>query len=234
LKRGNYGLDAPTLVVGYLICGGLFEFSGLSSCTKFDYANWFINLGILFLLIGFYMVYSSKIGKYKMREKLISTLSISGDEIAIDVGCGRGLMLNGVASKITTGKVYGVDIWSARDQSGNNSNAVMKNAELEGTTSKIEVMSSDMRTLPFEDGFFDLVVSSLAIHNLSNSNERKKALFEIARVTKAGGQLALLDLAHTNDYAVTLKEQGFMILDISKPQFQMFPPVKILYAKKTL
>lgn len=232
LKKGDYGLDAPAAVAGYLILGALFAIFGVAFCKKYYYAGWLINLGILFILIGLYMVYGSKIGKYKMRDKIIENLSVKGNEIALDVGCGRGLMLNGVASKITSGKVYGVDIWNEKDESGNSRDALMKNAEIEGTKSKIEVVNSDMRNLPFEDGYFDLIVSSLAVHNIKGEQDREKALFEMARVTKSGGRIALLDLAHINDYAAALKSKGFVIDKISGDKFRIFPPVKVLYATK--
>lgn len=232
LKKGNYGLDAPAVVAGYLVLGVLFAIFGVAFCKKYYYAGWLINLGILLILIGLYMVYSSKIGKYKMRDEMIENLSVKGNEIALDVGCGRGLMLNGIASKITSGKVYGVDIWSGKDQSGNTSDAVMENAEIEGTKAKIEVVNSDMRNLPFEDGYFDLIVSSLAVHNLPSKQDRDKALFEMARVTKSGGRIALLDLAHIDDYAAALKSKGFILDKISDGKFRMFPPVKVLYATK--
>ena len=233
MKRGKYGLDAPTVVIAYIASGILFLFLGITLSFKFYYASWLINLGVIFLLVGLYMIYGSKIGKYKMRAKIIERLGIKGNETALDVGCGRGLMLNGVASQLNTGKAYGIDIWNANDQSGNNYDAVMKNAKIEGTESKIQVVNSDMREMPFQDGCFDIIVSSLAIHNLKNDEERKKAILEIARVAKQGCKLAILDLAHIKYYSNILSSQGFNIEHIDKHQLQIFPPVKVLYAIKS-
>ena len=232
MKSGKYGLDAPLVVIVYIALGILFLILGITLSSKFYYAGWMINLGIIFLLIGLYMTYSSKFGKYKMRAKIIQKLSIKGNETALDVGCGRGLMINAVASQLNTGKAYGIDIWDLKDQSGNNYDAVMRNAKIEGTESKIQVLNSDMRKIPFQDGYFDIIVSSLSIHNLKNNEERKKALLEITRVSKKGCKLAILDIAHIEYYVSILSSQGFNIEHIDKHQLQMFPPVKVLYARK--
>lgn len=232
MKRGNYGLDAPSVVIGYIAGGAVLIVAGLALLSRLYYAGWMFNLGVIFLLIGCYMLYGSKIGKYKMREKIIRELSIQGNETALDVGCGRGLMLNGVAAELSTGKAFGIDIWAGKDQSGNSCEAAMQNARIEGTESKVEIVNSDMRKMPFPDESFDIIVSSLAIHNLKNSDERKKALTEIARVAKKDCRVAILDLSNMDFYAEILSSEGFRIEKITKNQLQIFPPVKVLYARK--
>ncbi len=228
MKRGHYGLDAPAVVIGYITSGVLLTFTGYVILSG---ANWLGNLGVICLIIGIYMTYSSKVGKYRLRERMINHLSLTGGEVILDVGCGRGLMLHGAASLLTTGKAYGVDIWSAKDQSGNTYDAVMKNARIEGTQEKVEVVNADMRNLPFSDESFDVITSSLAIHNLKNNREREKALMEIARVAKKGCRLAILDIAHVNYYQLILEREGFLIETVQHP-LQIFPPCKVLYAIK--
>ncbi|BCK01051.1 class I SAM-dependent methyltransferase [Anaerocolumna chitinilytica] len=229
MKKGKYGLDAPAIVIGYITSGVLLT---LMEVIYFSSESWILYFGCLCLVIGSYMIYSSRIGKYKMRERIIQKLCITGDEISLDVGCGRGLLLNGVASKLNTGKVYGVDIWSVRDESGNNYNTTMQNARIEGTESKVEVINSDMRNLPFTDSYFDIIVSSLAIHNLKNNDQREKALLEIARVAKKGCKLAILDIAHINFYRNILSNNGFDIEYIER-SVHIFPPSKVIYARKS-
>jgi ubiquinone/menaquinone biosynthesis C-methylase UbiE len=80
-----------------------------------------------------------------------------------------------------------VDIWQSKDQSGNHPEATYKNARLEGVADRVEVKNGDARQLPFEDGTFDVVVSSLVLHNIHDTTERKKAIQEIVRVLKGGG-----------------------------------------------
>lgn len=229
MRKGKYGLDAPAVIMGYLSSGILLLLIGHIYLSS---ESWIFVLGGICLFISAYMIYSSKIGKYKMRERIIQRLSLTGDEISLDVGCGRGLMLNGIASKLISGKAIGVDIWSARDQSGNNYNATMQNARLEDTEANVEVINSDMRALPFADAYFNVIVSSLAIHNLKNNEEREKALLEIARVAKNGCKLAILDIAHTQFYQTILEKHGFTIEYIDKHPIHIFPPCKVIYAKK--
>ena len=85
----------------------------------------------------------------------------------MDIGCGRGLMLIGAAKRLTTGKAVGIDLWKAEDQSNNKPDETIKNARLEGVADRIEVQTSDMRSLGFGDASFDVVVSHWAVHNVS-------------------------------------------------------------------
>ena len=48
-----------------------------------------------------------------------------------------------------------------------------------------------MRQLPFPDGSFDVVVSSLAIHNIHSNEARAQAVTEAWRVLKPGGRIAI-------------------------------------------
>ena len=101
------------------------------------------------------------------------------------------------AHRLPRGRAVGVDVWSTKDQSGNAEQVTRQNAELEGVADRVELHTADMRELPFDDGSFDVVVSSLAIHNVPGAGERARALYEAARVLKKGGKLAILDVRHT-------------------------------------
>jgi len=226
MKKANYGVDAPLVVFLYFAVGALCFILAIVQAHTISY------FGILLLVIGGYMLYGSKCGKYKMREKILQRLVVRENDTVLDVGCGRGLMLNGAARKLKTGKAYGIDLWSGKDQSGNSRNATLKNAQLEGTADKIEVQNADMCALPFKDETFSVIVSSLAIHNVSGEDSRKKALLEIARVAGNGCRVAILDLAHVQEYADILSKNGFMVEEISKNKWQMFPPVRVLYARR--
>jgi hypothetical protein len=100
--------------------------------------------------LGCLMRYASKIGKLRERERLLDLIPWSGNETVLDAGCGRGLMLVGAAKRLTTGRAVGVDIWRAVDQSGNDPDAALENARLEGVAEKVAIETADVRSLPFD------------------------------------------------------------------------------------
>ncbi|WP_217994662.1 class I SAM-dependent methyltransferase [Alicyclobacillus kakegawensis] len=171
-------------------------------------------------------------GNYIERERVVDLLHLHGDELVLDVGCGRGLVLNAVAKRLKSGKAIGIDIWSKRDVSGNDPSETRKNAEIEGVAERVEIRDGDARSMPFEDNFFDAVTSSLVLHNISNREERRQSVREIYRVLKPGGRFAVLDLQHTNEYAYEFRQCGAVDVEIQGPHFTMFPPVRIVTGRK--
>jgi ubiquinone/menaquinone biosynthesis C-methylase UbiE len=154
------------------------------------------------------MLWYSKVGKIRARERFLDLITWHGDEKVLDVGCGRGLLLTAAARRLTTGKAVGVDLWQRQDLSGNRPEATMANARAEGVAERVEVKDGDARQLPFPDASFDVVVSALALHNIPKPEERQQAIREVVRVLKPGGQLALTDIQFTADYARVLQESG--------------------------
>jgi ubiquinone/menaquinone biosynthesis C-methylase UbiE len=112
------------------------------------------------------------------------------------------------AQHLTTGQAVGVDLWRSRDQSGNAAEATRRNAVAEGVADRVELHTADMTALPLEDDGFDLVVSSLAIHNISGRAGREKALEEAARVLRPGGRLLIADIWATRHYQAHLAKIG--------------------------
>lgn len=240
-ERVDYGIDGPVAVQAVVIAsvmslalGGVLY--GKLRLLRPVLATVVLNLGVCFFLTGLAlvggMVWSSKVGKLRARDRLIESLALRGDESVLDVGCGRGLLLIEVAKKLTTGKAVGVDIWSAKDQSDNRPEATWANARAEGVADRVEVKDGDARWLPFSDGTFDVVVSSLVVHNIHGSSERKKAIREMVRVLKEDGRLAILDVLHTSKYASVLRECGMSKVERTRPCFLFFLPARVVSARK--
>lgn len=69
---------------------------------------------------------------------------------------------------MSTGKAVGIDLWNVDHLSGNNAFDVLQNAVVEGVQDKIEVLNADVRSLPFSNKSFDVIVSNECIHNISD------------------------------------------------------------------
>jgi ubiquinone/menaquinone biosynthesis C-methylase UbiE len=158
--------------------------------------------------MGLWMLWESRIGKLRDRERLLQRIDWTGGEQVLDVGCGRGLILTGAAKRLKTGKATGIDIWQADDLTGNRSEAAIENARREGVDDRVEIRTADMRQIPFADNTFDVVVSRAAIHNIYSPSERAIAILEIARVLKPGGQAIIEDIRHHQEYARVFSQSG--------------------------
>ena len=140
--------------------------------------------------------------------ELLDRLRLRGDERILDLGCGRGAVLLMAAQHLTTGRAVGVDLWRTVDQSGNSAQATQRNAVAEGVADRVELRTGDMMALPFEGDSFDVVVSSLAIHNIRGRAGREKAIDEAVRVLRPGGQLLIADIMATRHHQTRLAKIG--------------------------
>lgn len=206
IRRGDYGIDSPSVPVGLCIAGLL----GLISAFVCGALAWrwlvalSLTVALVFALSAASFLFTTRRGKFSVWSELLDGLNLRGDERLLDVGCGRGAVLLLAAKRLPTGRAVGIDLWSTRDQSGNNQETTLRNAELEGVRERVELHTGDMRRLPFPDRSFDVVTSSLAIHNIADEEGRKQAVGEIWRVTKPGGTALLADFRHTDEYARSL------------------------------
>ena len=210
----DYGLDVPKLAKGTAVFGVLSSAIVIAHVVGFISTGMFLTLrsltdlplgelimltalsvlGILALLVSGFIFWSSKRGKFHMRDRVMAGLKLRGDEQVLDVGCGNGLLLIGAAQKLTTGTAVGVDIFAENLESHNSRDSVLHNARLAGVANRVEVHHADARELPFEDGRFDVVTSSLMLHHLNNADQ-KTAVRQMLRVLKPGGKLVIVEVA---------------------------------------
>jgi arsenite methyltransferase len=189
-------------------------------------------IGLFFLGIGIDMVWSSRVAKLRLRDQLLDSLALRGDERVLDVGCGRGLLAIGAAKRLKNGKVIGIDVWNPFDLSGNTPDAAKANVKLEGVADKVRIENGDAQKLVYPDNHYDAVVSSLAIHNIPEEGARAQAIREMLRVLKPGGKLAIFDLFRTGEYAEVLRAAGAKDVELSKISFFWCVPGRSLTARK--
>jgi arsenite methyltransferase len=210
--RPDYGIDSPAIVIGLFVvsvCG--FAAALLSGIPGHQHPIvWIaaIMIGIYFLLGACGMIWYSKVSKLRIRDSVLSTIPWRGDELVLDVGCGRGLLLTGAAHRLTSGKGIGLDLWVPGALTGNQPQGAARNARLEGVIDRVELIKGDVRRLPFVDNCFDVAVSNFVLHEVDNAAERDQMLGEMARVVKPGGRVALVDFIFTGQCLETFRQFG--------------------------
>ena len=211
--KPDYGIDAPGLVRFFLIAGtgALFFFFLALNLPVLGQIFKVVATGILAIVtaylmgMGCLMLYYSKITKLRDAEHSLNLIEWSGQEIVLDIGCGRGLLLIGAAKRLTSGKAIGIDLWQEKDQANNRASATERNVILENVAERVEIKTADMRELPFPEDYFDIVTSNWAIHNLESESDRHKALKEIVRVLKPDGTIIISDIVNQTEYANYLR-----------------------------
>ncbi len=218
MKKVNYGFDAPAIMRNLCIIGFLVIIIGFIIPSFFEnsilkYISYLIVLiGIVLSIFGVSMfVYGIK-GKFNIRELMLSKIDWKGDEIVLDIGSGTGLLMNGAAQHLITGKAIGIDIWRAEDLSDNTLANALANSAIENVADKIEIKTEDARNLSFADNTFDVVLSQFCLHNIDNKLEEEKACSEIARVLKPNGIALIGDYIPTHDYVKYLEKVGLKII----------------------
>ncbi|XP_022976551.1 uncharacterized protein LOC111476912 [Cucurbita maxima] len=158
--------------------------------------------------------YSSLPLHYEMALRMVNAVSDwSTVKHALDLGCGRGILLNAVATQLkkegSSGRVVGLD------RSKRTTLSTLRTAKMEGVGEYVTCREGDVRRLPFGDNYFDVVVSGVFVHTIGKEHgprtaeaaaERMRVVGELVRVLKPGGTGVVWDLLHVPEYVRRLQE----------------------------
>lgn len=204
--RPNYGLDSPRIILSLLLAGVAV---GCAAYALHSFWRWIaLVVDGYFLLGALGLLFYSKVGKLKLRQRLLDRLAWSGDERVLDVGCGCGLLAIAAAHRVPGGSVVGIDVWDHSALTGNRPETVLQNAQIEGVGDRVDVQHGDARQIPFPDGSFDVVLSNFVVHELRTRQDRERMMRELARVLKPGGRVGLVDFIFTDQCVEDLRNFG--------------------------
>lgn len=239
--KTGYGIDDPRTLVELLIAGVLAVAVGIiisaytasSSPREADAA--LIGgpgVGFLILVVAAALYWSSKLGKLREMTKLVNSLPWGGDEVVLDLGCGRGLATIMTAKKLEKGYSVGEDTWPKSRVSGNDPLSVLANASRENVGERVFAVRAQATQLPFVDKSFDVIVSGVAIHHLVPRRQREGLFAEMTRVLKDGGRVGILDAGNGNEYSALLQDMGMRDVEMHRLRFSSFPPFHMVLARK--
>ena len=121
------------------------------------------------------------------REKALDLADLKPGESVLDIGCGTGTLAIAAKQRVgPTGKVYGIDA----------SAEMLARATRKATKAGAAVVfqNSVVERLPFSDGQFEAVLSTVMLHHLGRK-ARQQCAEEVRRVLKPGGRVLAVDFA---------------------------------------
>ncbi|MDZ5809972.1 class I SAM-dependent methyltransferase [Halorubrum sp. AD140] len=132
-----------------------------------------------------------RLERYKY-DALARELPLDGARRVLDVGCGTGRSLVGLAPWLPrSATLVGVDVFDDRVILGNGPRLARRNARLAGIAA--EPVRGDAGALPFASGSFDVVTACRVLHDLP-AERHDVALAELRRICGEDGTLGLLEL----------------------------------------
>ncbi len=123
----------------------------------------------------------------------LATAQVPRPAAILDIGCGTGRLLRVAAARFPNARLEGVDA----------AEGMIKQAmAIAPVGLKIRFQKATAESLPFPDGDFDLVLSTMTFHHWS---DQQKAIGEVRRVLAPGGRWLIADIVAKGPMALVAR-----------------------------
>ena len=140
----------------------------------------------------------------KFKTALINQANIKPNTDVLDFGVGTATLSISLKKQYPLVKLNGVDV--------DEKNLKIAKQKVEKHNIQITLTQYDDFILPYEDDYFDRVVTSLVSHHL-DKNQKENALKEIYRVLKPNGELHIADRGKPNHFGMRIAFYFVQFLD---------------------
>lgn len=125
-----------------------------------------------------------------IKRRVLARARLAGGEDVLDVGCGTGTLAVAAAKAAPGVKVTGLDA----------DGAILERARRRAADADLDIAFDEASAteLPYDDSSFDVVLSTLFFHHLSDEAKHRAAA-EVLRVLRPGGRVAVADLGRPQD-----------------------------------
>jgi ubiquinone/menaquinone biosynthesis C-methylase UbiE len=141
------------------------------------------------------------------KNALVEQASLKPGQRVLDLACGTGTLTLLLKQRVPGAEVIGID--------GDPKILSIANEKARDRDVAIRFDQGMSFDLPYADGAFDRVVSSLFFHHLSEENKRK-TLSEIGRVLKKEGELHIADWGRPANLLAKIGSRFIQMLDGSE------------------
>jgi SAM-dependent methyltransferase len=128
----------------------------------------------------------------KVQKLALDCLEWQGRGRVLDIGCGNAPLAIAIAKKYPQAEVTGIDYWGGSWEYARR--VCERNAALEDVAGRTTFQKASASHLPFADETFDVAVSNLVFHEVSDTPHKVEVVKEALRVVRKGGVFVFQDL----------------------------------------
>jgi ubiquinone/menaquinone biosynthesis C-methylase UbiE len=160
---------------------------------------------------------------------VLANLDWNGEGRALDIGCGNGALTIKLAQQYPKALIIGIDYWGKTWEYSKK--ICERNAIIEGVSERVVFKKANALSLPFDDGYFDAVVSNFVFHMVGKAKDKRGVIREALRVVKKGGEFSFQDefllkqlYGNMDDLIETIKSWGIYKVEFVQTRDTDFIP----------